>query len=261
MLWYKAWLETRSRFLLGVVLVGAVTLFFVAAHPFMIRQWQSDLVLHPDWPEPHWFRRALADYPYFLWHFLFAELLQNAWVLSAVLLGLGGIAQEAVQGTAGFTLSLPVSRRRLLAVRTVVAGAELVVLGFLPAFLLPLGSALAGRTYPLGSGLAHSALMVGGGLGFFGLTVLLASVLRDEHTPMLIGVSAAALLYFVLQTYADDAVRAPLWARILDLPGLMAGPPDLASPGDVPWAGLLLSLAAATLLLGASFHLTLTRDY
>jgi ABC-2 type transport system permease protein len=261
MLWYKAWLETRSRFLLGIVLVSAVTMFFVLAHPFMIRQWQSDLVLHPDWPEPHWFRRALADYPYFLWHFLYAELLQNAWVLSAILLGLGGIAREAVQGTAGFTLSLPVSRRSLLAVRTVVAGAELVVLGFLPAILLPLGSALAGRSYPFASGLAHSALMVGGGLGFFGLTVLLSTVLRDEHTPMLIGVSAAALLFFVLQPYAGDALRRPIWARILDLPGLMAGPPDLASPGDVPWFGLVLSFSFTTLLLVASFRVSVTRDY
>jgi len=261
MLWYRAWLETRARFLTGAVLVSAVTLFFVAAHPFMIAQWQSDLVLHPEWPEPHWFRRALSDYPFFLWHFLFAELLQNAWVLSAVLLGLGGIAREAVQGTAGFTLSLPVTRRRLLAVRTAVASGELVVLGFLPALLLPLGSAMAGRAYPPGPGIVHSAIMVAGGFGFFGLTVLLSSLMRDEHTPMLIGVSAAALLYFLIQPYAGDAVAPPLWARLLDVPGLMAGPADIASAAHVQWGGLALSLGITAVLLAASFRVCEARDY
>ena len=260
MLWYRAWLETRSRFLMGAVLVGAVTLFFVAAHPFMIRQWQSDLVLHPDWPEPHWFPRALTDYPYFLWHFLFAELLQNAWVLSAVLLGLGGLAREAAQGTAGFTLSLPVTRRKLLAVRTAVAGAEVVALGFLPALLLPLLSTAMGREYPVVAGVAHSALMVGGGLVFFAFSVLLSTLLRDEHTPLLIGVSVAALLYFLIQPYADGATAGPVWVRLLNLPGLMAGPAEL-EPGTVPWAGLATSLGGAAALLAAAFRIGEARDY
>lgn len=261
MLWYKAWLETRSRFLVGASLVIAVTLFFVLAHPFMIRQWQADLVRHPDLPEPHWFRRALVDYPYFLWHFLFAELLQNAWVLSAILLGLGGIARESVQGTAGFTLSLPATRRRMLAVRTTVAGAELVALGFLPALLLPLVSAAMGRTYPPGPGLVHSAIMVTGGLGFFGFAVLLSSILRDEHTPLLIALSAAALLFFLMQPYADGTLEDPLWARLLNVSRLMAGPADLASLSHVPWTGLILSLGVTTLLLAASFRVSEARDY
>jgi ABC-2 type transport system permease protein len=261
MLWYKAWLETRARFLLGALLVSAVTAFFVLGHPFMIRQWRSDLLLHPDWSEPAWFPRALVDYPYFLWHFVYDEMLQNAWVVSAILLGLGGIDREAAMGTAGFTLSLPVRRRDLLAVRLAVGGGEAILLGFLPSLLLPLLSRVMGRAYPLPQALAHSALLVCGGMIFFALSVLLSTAVRDENTPLLIGVSLAAVLYFLMQPYADGLTPGPWWSRVLNLPRLLAGPAEIHAPGDLPWKGVALSVAVTIALLGASFRLSDLRDY
>src|SRR4051794_40331935 len=147
MLWSKAWLETRFRFFAGAGLVGAVTAFFVFVQPFVTRQWLRDRVVHPEWAEPGWLTRALVDYPFFLWHFLFADLLQSTWIVFAVLLGLGGVAREAAQGSAGFPLSLPVTRRRLLAVRTAVGGMEVLALGLVPALLVPALSAAAGHAY------------------------------------------------------------------------------------------------------------------
>lgn len=261
MLWSKAWLETRFRFLAGVAMVGAVTAFFVIAHPFVTRQWRADRVLHPEWAEPAWLGRALADYPFFLWHFLFADLLQSTWILFAVLIGVGGIAREAAQGSAGFTLSLPVTRRRLLAVRTAVGGAEVLALGLVPALLVPALSAATGHAYPAGQAAAHSALMAAGGLVFFALSVLLSTVLRDEHTPLLVGVSTAALLFFLAQPYADGRLAPPAWLRWINVTRLMAGPAEIASPADVPWAALGASAAVAAALLAVSFHLNGRRDF
>jgi ABC-2 type transport system permease protein len=261
MLWSKAWLETRFRFCMGAGLVAAVTAFFVFVHPFVTRQWRADRVLHPEWAEPEWLGRALVDYPFFLWHFLFADLLQSTWILCAVLLGLGGVAREAAQGSAGFTLSLPVTRRRLLAVRTAVGGAEVLALGLVPAILVPALSAAAGRAYPPGQALAHSLLMAVGGLVFFALSVLLSTLLRDEHTPLLVGVSVAAVLYFVVQPYADGRTAGPAWVRWVNVPRLMAGPPELTSLSDVPWLALAVSAAIAAALLAASFRINDARDF
>jgi ABC-2 type transport system permease protein len=260
MLWRKAWLETRTRFWVCLLLVSLLCGFFVFAQPWITAQWRHDRVVHPEWLEPAWLTRALGDYPYFTWHFLYANLLQSAWALAALLLGLGGLVRESVLGTSSFTLSLPVSRRRQMAVRSALAIGELAILGLLPALLLPLFSALAGRPYPFAQGLAHSALMVAGGLVFFSLSTLLATTLRDEHTPLLVAVSAAALFYFVAQPYADGRTHPPPLLRLLNLVRLLAGPADLRGPGDVPWAGLAFSLAAALALLAASFHLTGKRD-
>jgi len=261
MLWAKAWLETRFRFLVGVGMVAAVTAFFVFVQPFVTRQWRTDRVLHPEWAEPAWLGRALGDYPFFLWHFLFADLLQSTWILFAVLLGAGGLARELAQGSAGFTLSLPVTRRRLMAVRTAVGAGEVLALGLVPALLVPLLSAAAGRAYPAEQAAAHSALMAAGGLVFFALSVLLSTLLRDEHTPLLVGVSAAALLFFLVQPYADGGVAAPGWVRWLNVSRLMAGPPVIASPADVPWAALGVSAAVAAALLMAAFHANARRDF
>ena len=58
--------------------------------------------------------------------------------LFAVLLGTGGLLSQASGGGALFTLSLPVSRNRLLGVRAATGLAELLVLAFVPSLLLPL---------------------------------------------------------------------------------------------------------------------------
>jgi len=57
----------------------------------------------------------MRDYPFYLWHFVYAEMFQKIWVILAVLLGIGGLSREAAHGTAGFTLSLPVPPEPLAA--------------------------------------------------------------------------------------------------------------------------------------------------
>ncbi len=95
MLWYKAWLETRSRFLTCLATLTIFCAVFVSHAQGLIR---------PGWT---------ADYNRLL--FVTQQFLVIMWILAAVLLGMGGIVREKAIGTSSLTLSdvitRPASRR------------------------------------------------------------------------------------------------------------------------------------------------------
>lgn len=261
MLWYKAWLETRFRFLIAAILVCACSAFFVLGNPFILGTWREWQQLHPHEQERAWILRATADYPYFIWHFVFRILLQQLWVLCAILIGFGGLSRESAQGTVGFTLSLPIGRRRLVGVNTCVGIIEIALLGFIPALLIPILSVFIDKPYPVIQGISHSLLMVLGGLVFFSLGVILSTLIQSEHTPTLIGVGIVALFYFILTPYADDGAPEPLWLKMIDASRVMAGTPYLSSFSAYPWVGLGLSLLVALVLFCLALRITEKRDY
>src|ERR1700722_16560339 len=94
MLWYKAWLETRSRFL--IALVGSVALCSRLVVVFLTKGAPTQLsqVLHAT-----------------------HETLATVWLLAVTLIMMGGLLREKAVGASSFTLSLPVSRWRLVSVR------------------------------------------------------------------------------------------------------------------------------------------------
>lgn len=61
----------------------------------------------------------------------------SAWILSAFLLGLGGMRREGATGTALFTLALPVKRMSLVQVRAALLLGESVGLALIPVILIP----------------------------------------------------------------------------------------------------------------------------
>ncbi|HKC63685.1 MAG TPA: ABC transporter permease subunit [Pyrinomonadaceae bacterium] len=260
MLWYKAWLETRFRFLLGATIIVACCSFFVLGNPFILGTWREWQRLHPNEIELDWIVRATSDYPFFIWHFLFQIFLQQLWVLFAVLISFGGIARESAQGTAGFTLSLPVSRQRLVSVRAAVGLVEMVVLGLISAVLVPTLSIFIGKPYPLMQGISHALLMMIAGSLFFSLGLLLSTVIQSEHAPTLIGVTLVAFFYFVFQPYADGA-QEPFWLKPFNLQKVMAGAPDLSSWTNFPLLGACFSLLAACGLFYLSLKITERLDY
>lgn len=261
MLWYKAWLETRFRFLVAAALVTGCSAFFVLGNPFILGTWREWQELHPHEVEQTWIVRATIDYPYFIWHFIFRVLLQQLWALCAVLIGLGGLSRESAQGAAGFTLSLPVSRRRIVGVRAAVGGLEIAALGLIPAVSIPALSILIGKPYPVGQALSHALLMVLGGVVFFGLGVMLSTLIESEHTPALVGVAFVALFYFFLTPYTDEGAYEPTWLRMIDASRVMAGQPYLTSPLTYPLWGVCMSLLAALCLFYLSLRITERRDY
>ena len=256
----KAWLETRSRFFTAVVATLAVCAFWTLGHGWVQAQWHRDLIEHPEWQYSDWFLRALNDYPFFLWHFVYAEMFQKIWVILAVLLGIGGLSRESAHGTAGFTLALPVSRLTIFGTRALVAVAELVALAVIALVAIVVGSRVMALAYPLHHGISHLAVMFFGGLVFLAASLCVSELVEGEHTPVLVGLGGVGLLYFVMQPYVDGAPVTGL-AIPFAVPKLMAGRADITGVGDVVWSGMVASLAAATLFVVLAVRRTRLRDY
>jgi ABC-2 type transport system permease protein len=257
---YKTWLETRTRFITGVIVTLAVCGFFTLAHSWIESNWQRDLIEHPEYDNPAWFLRAMRDYPFYLYHFVYADFFQKIWVFLAVLLGIGGLSREASHGTAGFTLSLPVSRLRLFATRASIAVAELLVLTVIALIAIVIGSRIMRLPYPIDHGVTHLATLFAGGLVFLAAALFLSELVEGENTPVVIALGAVGLLYFVMQPYVDGA---PLdWFAVpFAVPKLMAGAPDINSARDIPWIGMTASLLGATVLGALGIRRAQRSDY
>lgn len=129
MLWQKAWLETRSRFVAGLLIVTVVAGAKVYEYTLTQRMMplaESVVSGAGNSPLERAIRDAIAtqrDFRGFMWYQGFSDIVAQMALLFAVLLGCGGLMSEAKKGSALFTLSLPVTRRQLLGVRTGRAGA------------------------------------------------------------------------------------------------------------------------------------------
>src|SRR5436190_3321438 len=112
MLWYKSWLETRSRFLIGLALLvcsGAATVFtYPKVHELLATVPSMDL----RGPLGEKVREAAAlasSYRGYVWSQWFGQNLIQLWTIFAVILGTGGLLSQMSGGGGVFTLSLPVS--------------------------------------------------------------------------------------------------------------------------------------------------------
>lgn len=236
MLWHKAWLETRSRFLTCLIVLTVFCAFFVH---------HAQGVLHPEWKTD--FYRLL---------FITHEYVVIAWILSVVLLGMGGLLRENAIGTSSLTLSLPVTRAHLLSVRIAVGVFEAITLGVVPWVIIFLVSSAAGMPVLFPQVAFYALLLVGGGLSYFTVAVLVSSLVEGEYTAPAVSFG----LVFVA-TILFDA-----WLRRFNLWRFVSGDfyidrHTYLLSGHFPWLGALASLSAAALMLLASLRIIQRRDF
>jgi hypothetical protein len=192
MLLYKAWIETRVRFLGGLIGVAIICIYNVGLHDHLVSMWlafdrQHQLLSDPGrWLETH-------DYGWYLWHILYDEALQQTWALFAVVLAFGGLIREKTTGTVSFSLGLPVSRRRWLFTRLAAVLIESVALSLFAVLALIVGSAVIHQTFSLSQVLLHTALMVAAGVfmiafGNLCYTLFPGNYLSLLYTLILLGV-------------------------------------------------------------------------
>ncbi|PSR54922.1 hypothetical protein AHMF7605_16140 [Adhaeribacter arboris] len=258
MLLYKIWLETKTRFFIGLVFVVAVSMFFVLGQPMILAQWALDKQLHPEWEDPWWMPLAIADYRYFIWHFLYNYLLQNIWVIFAVILSLGGIKNEYEQGSSLFTLALPVTRKQLFLQRIAVSFSEIVVLALVPVFIIPFFSFFTGRSYPLEEALVHACYFILGGMVFYALGVFMNTIIKTDVLPFLIMLGLIIVFYVVYPPDTENIPKA-YWLRLFDLQSLMAGKSN--KPAFFTWQALIGCFFAGSSLLLLSFQIIKKRDF
>jgi hypothetical protein len=243
MLWYKSWLETRSRFLIGLVLLMLSAAGAVLAYPRVV----TLLPLVPSITVGGELGRRIRegaelmrDYRGYVWSQWLRQSMTNMLSLFAVLLGTGGLLSQASGGGALFTLSLPASRNRLLGVRAATGLAELVALAFAPPLLLPLLSPGVGQSYGLGDALIHGACLFVAASVLFSMACLLSTVFADVWRPALIVCGLAAALG-ICEPFFGDLSRYSLF-------GIMNGEIYFRG-GGLPWLGLLASAAVSAAML------------
>src|SRR4029077_3253477 len=148
MLWNKSWMETRWRFLIGLMLLIFSAAGTVLAYPQVIKL----LPLVPTVDVSTELGRRVREgadlarsYRGYVWSQWLRQSMTNLLTLFAVLLGTGGLLSQVAGGGALFTLSLPATRNRLLGVRAATGLAELLGLAFVPPLLLPVLSPVVGE--------------------------------------------------------------------------------------------------------------------
>lgn len=244
MLWYKAWLETRSRFLIGLALLVLSAGSSVLIYPELAKLVPATTPhMNLDGPIGRQVAQGLElsrTYRGYVWVQAFVNGLPKTWALFAILLGAGGLLSQATRGGGMFTLSLPVSRERLLDVRAATALAELLVLAVVPAVIIVVMSPAIGHRYSLADAIIHGICLFIGGTVLFSLTSLLSTVFDDLWRPPLIVVGLAMCVSFFEQA-VQGASRYSLF-------GVMSAEAYFRD-GAVPWLGLLITASVSTAML------------
>jgi hypothetical protein len=229
MLWYKGWLETRFRLLFALALVG---FSLVSLYSVGLRAQTGVLALV-----------GIAT--------VFAA------TLSFMLAGAGIATQPALQATQGlhgsmlFTLSLPVSRFRLLAVRAGLGWLEMVGgIGMLCCGTWALFPILRVTT-TAAEMLDYAGVLITCASGLYSISVLLATFLDDQWR-MWGSIFAFAALWWLSN-------HTPLPASANIFRAMVQGSPLIAH--TMPWTAMVFSLGLAAILFFAALKVVRTREY
>jgi hypothetical protein len=235
MLWYKGWLETRFRLLFTLVFATFILLL----------QYST---------------RTAAPQPpgkgavYGLVMFSNPTLVL---MICALLGGAGIVTQPSLQATKGlhgstlFTLSLPVSRLRLLAVRAGMGWLEVVaVIAALCSGMWIVSPAFRTVATPVEM-LEYTGTLIACASALYCFSVLLATFLDDQWRAWGTMLSAAALWWLSTHT--------PLPASANIFRAMREGSPLLAH--TVPWTAVTFSLGLAALLFVAAIRVVQIREY
>jgi ABC-type transport system involved in multi-copper enzyme maturation permease subunit len=225
LLW-KAWLESRGRFFSALVLLASIVIYAVITGPEYIMRRHG---LYPGRP---------YLYSAYIWGGLFHYALQGLWVVAAFVITLGGLRREKATGAALFSLGLPVTRLRLFLSRSALACAEAVVLGLVPALLIPIVSPFVGESYPFGQALAFGALMSAAGLVIVAIGLLLSEMFEEEFTAAAVGLCALTTIFL---SYKAQTLRGWNVFDVMSATSYVDRTTSLLN-GSAPWSGLTICL-------------------
>ncbi len=232
MLFYTAWLESRTRFLLGLLAISGLSAVFI----FFNHDVRTVLIDHA------------VSYAENIWRGILTGQLRDIYVILTRVLGLGGLDRERSYGTAGHTLALPVSRWRLVAARGLTGIVESAVLAILPASLVPALSPLIHESYPWLLALQFGALWTVGGILIFAIGFLASVLFAGEY-------SAAIAAILLLFGYSITTDVPGMEHYLVDIHDVMNG----SGPHGLTTLAAISSTAAATIWLAG--FITSRKDY
>ncbi len=227
MLFYKAWRESQTRFLLSALTVAG----FCACLVWYQAEAHASL------------NQEVLSYNIYIWGIVYNGYLRELFILLILLLGFGGLLRERAYRTAGFTLGLPVSRRQLVASRAAAGFLEVAALSFLPALVIPAASRLMHQSYSLSEALQFALLWTVCGAFFFSLAFLPSVLFGGEYTAPVISI-LGLLVYSVFVDFPGVERYVPDVHDIMSGKGMPYFSLRLAQfTGPLPWTtlgGLLL---------------------
>jgi hypothetical protein len=234
MLWYKGWLETRLKLVIVLLAVFGF-LIFLSSLPLGHAK-QSIVALTV----------ALTGVP----------RISVIWICG-FLAGAGIATQPTLQATKGihgstlFTLSLPVSRLRLLAVRALIGWLESsAAIGIFCGGLWLLIPALREAT----TGMAmfeYSATLIACASVLYSVSVVMATFLDDQWR--IWGTMIVPFAFWWLCNH----ISLPNFADLLHAIG--NGSPLITH--TMPWSTVAFSLGLAVILFAAAFKVVQSREY
>ena len=189
MLWHKAWVDTRWRFLiaLALLLVPACgsSLSFPSVRDFLA---SIELPVVADEEAAAAFRESLEltrTFRGYAWSQWFSQSFPVLLTLFAALLGSGS---PLVKGGSGalFSLALPVARGRWIGTRAGTALAELFVLALAPSLVFAALAPVVGEQFAVTEAMAYGLSAFAGGSLFLGLAVFLSTLFNDVWRPLLL---------------------------------------------------------------------------
>jgi ABC-2 type transport system permease protein len=251
MLWYKAWLESRARFLITACTL-AVFCLCVVLFQNQIQDRGSPI---PSGLRSHFYSEHI-------YNLVFSGTAKGIFAILVIFLGLGGLLRERAHGTAIFTLALPVSRLRLAVSQIGIGLLELAVLALLPALLIPAVSPLVHQSYPFSQALQFSVLWFGCGTVIFAIAFFLSVVLGGEYT-------APVTCFILLFLHTAIALWRPLKPYRINIfwtmggVGMMHWGPQntlvLSSP--LPWMRLLIFELFAFAMIAMAARISQQQDF
>ncbi len=230
MLWYKGWLETRLRLLF---VLGFVVVFLYMPH------------MHPRGTT----RMAVLGFQ--------SAVPTLALMFCALLAGAGIATQAPFQATKGmhgsmlFTLSLPVSRLRLLAVRATVGWLELTGVLSLICSGLWIASPLLKTMVVPREMFEYAATLIVCSTAVYCLSVLLATFLEDQWRIWGTMIASAGVWWL------SREVRLPASTDIFQ--AMSMGSPLMTH--TMPWAAMAFAFCLATGFFLAALKIAQSREY
>jgi ABC-2 type transport system permease protein len=238
MLWYKAWIETRARFLCA--LFGITLVISVILHHY-------EVVINPSVIYNNRFISFIDIY------------VMGLWLLSVVLFAMGGLMREKAVGASSFTLALPVSRTHLLGIRITVGVVQAILAAVFPWLAILVISDHAGKPFPISQAALYLLLLLSGGFVYFSLAVLISTVIEGEYTAPAVayGLTILTVILFGNGSFADPYLNI---GKFMTGGFLFSTRTYLLRPG-IPWPGLIACWSAAALMLFASIQVTNRREF
>ena len=246
-LFYKAWRESRGRFLLAAAAILAACLLFL----FRAR------VAFPLAENPN------VPYSAVGWSTFYGNTAPVVFSMIALVLSLGGLRRESAAGSAGFTLALPVGRVQMLGVRAVMGLAELAALTLIPIVTIPaLSPVIAHQSYPVVQSIRFSILFMGWGAVWFGIGFLWSVLFAGEFTAVAASLLTPVAYIVIYAKVSGDGRRFPVANPFAFMSGhelFTNGTSTLTGP--LPWMGLAVLVGVACALLVAATWISVRQSF